>query len=206
MTNSQRLATVRKRFLDWLESTVEISASADSEDSLIIRESMLIRDEFFCGRTFHAEHYNAVWFIEEDVLKIHRADGSLELVLQGVEIDQREAKAAEVVPHDVGELAVSRSEQQPAIILLEDAVAEDAVAEDAVAEDAVAEDAVAEDAVAEDASEPRSETHEDGPTILKLPSATERAGEAEQHTVPHQSTVAQTSGEQSGDAEVRKAA
>ncbi|MDB4500516.1 hypothetical protein N9239_00700, partial [bacterium] len=123
MTNSQRLATVRKRFLDWLESTVEISASADSEDSLIIRESMLIRDEFFCGRTFHAEHYNAVWFIEEDVLKIHRADGSLELVLQGVEIDQREAKAAEVVPHDVGELAVSRSEQQPAIILPEDAVA-----------------------------------------------------------------------------------
>ena len=196
MTNSQRLATVRKRFLDWLEKTVEISANADSEDSLIVRESMLIRDEFFCGRTFHAEHYNAVWFIEEDVLKIHRADGSLELVLQGAEIDQREAKTPEVVPHDVAELAGSLSEQQPAIILPEDAVAEDAVAEDAVAEDAVA----------EDASEPRCETHEAGPTILKLPSATERAGEAEQHTVPDQTTVAQISGQQSVDAEVRKAA
>jgi len=117
MTNSQRLATVRKRFLDWLEKTVEISANADSEDSLIVRESMLIRDEFFCGRTFHAEHYNAVWFIEEDVLKIHRADGSLELVLQGAELDQGEARKPEVVADDVAERERRLSEQKTATIL-----------------------------------------------------------------------------------------
>ena len=96
MTNFQRLATVRTRFLRWLQDADQRSEELGPEGSLIHRESMLIRDEFFCGRKFHAQHYTAVWFIEEDVLKIHRADGSLELVLRGSEIDDLKADESPV--------------------------------------------------------------------------------------------------------------
>ena len=95
MTNSQRLATVRERFLHWLQNANPGSLHTEPDDSLILRESMLIRDEYFCGRKFIGEHYNAVWFIEEDVLKIYQAEGPLELVLRGAEIDAYGAEPIE---------------------------------------------------------------------------------------------------------------
>ena len=88
MTNSQRLATVRQAFLHWLRDA-GVNACSDSHDnSLIQRESVLIRDEFFCGRRFIAKDHHAVWFIEEDVVKIHLSDGQLMHVLRGAEIDE----------------------------------------------------------------------------------------------------------------------
>ena len=67
MTNSQRLAKVRTRFLNWMLDVHHDQSTADSNRPLIRRESMLIRDEFFCGRRFHSDQYDAIWFIEEDV-------------------------------------------------------------------------------------------------------------------------------------------
>ena len=87
MTNSQRLASVRERFLQWLLDAEDVQTAADPAQASIRRESILIRDEFYCGRRFHTDLYDAVWFIEEDELKIFRADGSLAASLQGSELD-----------------------------------------------------------------------------------------------------------------------
>ena len=87
MTNSQRLATVRERFLTWLLDAEDVQTAADPAQASIRRESILIRDEFYCGRRFHTDHYDAVWFIEEDELKIFRADGTMAAALTGAEID-----------------------------------------------------------------------------------------------------------------------
>ena len=53
----------------------------------------MIRDEFYCGRRFHAAAHHAVWFIEEDELKIYRNTGELECVLTGPEISDNAAEA-----------------------------------------------------------------------------------------------------------------
>lgn len=51
-------------------------------------ESILIRDGFFCGRRFRGSTHRAVWFTEEDELKVHRADGTWVATLGGDAIDQ----------------------------------------------------------------------------------------------------------------------
>ena len=40
-------------------------------------ESLLIRDGFFCGRRFEMDGLCAVWFVEEDELKVYDRDGTL---------------------------------------------------------------------------------------------------------------------------------
>ncbi len=52
-----------------------------------ICESILIRDGFFCGRRFHADTLQVVWFVEEDELKIYDLDGSLQEVRSASIID-----------------------------------------------------------------------------------------------------------------------
>ena len=131
MTNSQRLAKVRTRFLNWMLDVHHDQSTADSNRPLIRRESMLIRDEFFCGRRFHSDQYDAIWFIEEDVLKIFRTDGTLAQTLRGAEIDAAEvnefgiaasdavagAKRSESLrqedPHEIALHAGSEPESQP---------------------------------------------------------------------------------------------
>ena len=88
MTNSQRLATVRQAFLHWLRDAGVDACSDGHDTSLIQHESVLIRDELFCGRKFIAKDHHAVWFIEEDVVKIHLSDGQLMHVFRGAEIDE----------------------------------------------------------------------------------------------------------------------
>ena len=83
MTNSQRLETVRNRFKDWIAQTNH----SDSSEP-ILREAILIRDEFYVGRRFYTESYRAIWFIEQDELKIFGPDGQLACVLSQDEIDQ----------------------------------------------------------------------------------------------------------------------
>ncbi|MEM9585850.1 MAG: hypothetical protein AAGA03_01100 [Planctomycetota bacterium] len=81
MTNSQRLATVRQYFAHWLSRQPD-AASANGQPI----ESILIRGGFYCGRRFDAGIYVAVWFMEEDQLKISRPDGQVVASLSGSEI------------------------------------------------------------------------------------------------------------------------
>lgn len=85
MTNSQRLAIVREYFSQWLR------AEADCPDTVVDEqriecESILIRDGFYCGRKFEASGFHAVWFMEEDQLKIHARGGDVVAVMTGDEI------------------------------------------------------------------------------------------------------------------------
>ena len=94
MTNSQRLATVRACFLAWLAAEQKGVATPGDSERVIVRESILIRNEFYCGRRFHTAGYHAVWFIEEDELKIYRHSGELACVLSSEQIDRSIHNAA----------------------------------------------------------------------------------------------------------------
>jgi hypothetical protein len=45
-------------------------------------ESILIRDGYYCGRRFESEVAYAVWFLEENQIKVHGPDGSVIKVLE----------------------------------------------------------------------------------------------------------------------------
>ncbi|GAA5509913.1 hypothetical protein [Novipirellula caenicola] len=105
MTNSQRLETVRSRLCQWINDQCNDADQANGPETQgpekmgpakVLSESLLIRDGFFCGRCFRTETFRAVWFIEEDELKIYSNSGNLECVLTGDEIDQvEEVQSAE---------------------------------------------------------------------------------------------------------------
>ncbi len=97
MTNSQRLASVRRAIDRWFETR---HPDADLE----IRDSVLIRDSFYAGRKFQFGDYTAAWFIEEDELKIQAADGKVLLRLIGAEIDQ--ASETTTAAHEADDPAV----------------------------------------------------------------------------------------------------
>ncbi|MEM9825371.1 MAG: hypothetical protein AAF958_02220 [Planctomycetota bacterium] len=42
----------------------------------ILSESVLIRDDFYCGRILRAPGYRGVWFIEQNELKVSREGGA----------------------------------------------------------------------------------------------------------------------------------
>lgn len=96
MTNSQRLALVRACLVQWLADRREPGESSAGSEHPILGESVLIRNEFYCGRRFHTAEHQAVWFIEEDELKIYRNSGELESVLTGEEIGNRAATLGEL--------------------------------------------------------------------------------------------------------------
>ena len=92
MTNSQRLSTVRDQLIRWMtdQSLPQLDSDSSSATSSPIRsESILIRDGFYCGRRFDLGSHRAVWFLEEDVVKIYSQEGELESVLSGAELSQR---------------------------------------------------------------------------------------------------------------------
>lgn len=70
MTNSQRLQIVRQRVAEWLKGA---GYSVPEE----IGESILIRDGFYCGRRFKLDDCSAVWFTEDDQVKIYDAESNL---------------------------------------------------------------------------------------------------------------------------------
>jgi hypothetical protein len=41
----------------------------------LIEEAILIRDGFYCGRRYECESFQAIWFVEEDQLKIYNEQG-----------------------------------------------------------------------------------------------------------------------------------
>lgn len=85
MTNAQRLTVVRQTFTQWLAGREGCDADPMATP---FAESMLICDGIFRGRRLAANRHYAVWFIEEDELKIHDAEtGQLVEHLTGDQID-----------------------------------------------------------------------------------------------------------------------
>lgn len=84
MTNSQRLSLVRTALRRWIASRDE-PAEHSSEP---IAEAMLICNGFYRGRRFRCGAYHAVWFIEEDELKVFHADGRLAERLDSDAVEQ----------------------------------------------------------------------------------------------------------------------
>ncbi|TWU35681.1 hypothetical protein Q31b_51160 [Novipirellula aureliae] len=111
MTNSQRLAVVRNHLSRWIAG-VSGRSLQENGDSGIVSESMLIRDGFFCGRCFQANGFRAVWFMEEDELKIYADDGKLQRVFSGTEITAS-AENQVVKPETGRERILTIPQQQP---------------------------------------------------------------------------------------------
>lgn len=84
MTNSHRLAVVRDCIREWLnKSYPDVVDAADPRG-----EATLIQDGFFCGRRFRFPLHQAVWFVEEDEVKIRDFQGNVLATLQGEDIDR----------------------------------------------------------------------------------------------------------------------
>jgi hypothetical protein len=50
-------------------------------DGFQLNEHILLRCDVYCGRRFLAEGLQAIWFVEEDQVKIHAKDGTVAQVL-----------------------------------------------------------------------------------------------------------------------------
>ena len=62
--------TVRSTF-------VELGADAGCQ----LSEHILVRNDVYCGRRFFADGLQAIWFVEEDQIKIHAKDGTVARVM-----------------------------------------------------------------------------------------------------------------------------
>lgn len=71
MTSSQRLSIVRQLVESWC---LDREPQASLEE---MSESILIRDGFYCGRRFHVGGFSAIWFAEEDEIKLFDSEGQL---------------------------------------------------------------------------------------------------------------------------------
>lgn len=71
MTSSQRLSIVRRLVESWCR---EREPQASLEE---MSESILIRGGFYCGRRFNLAGYSAVWFAEEEEIKLFDSQGQL---------------------------------------------------------------------------------------------------------------------------------
>ena len=58
-------------------------AELGAGQGLRISEHILIRNDLYCGRRFRCGAFEAVWFIEENQIKIHGSDGHVVRVLPG---------------------------------------------------------------------------------------------------------------------------
>jgi hypothetical protein len=67
----------------------ELGAAPDAE----LRETILIRNGGYCGRRFESEAAAAIWFVEENQLKVFRADGTLDRVVQPLDLQPQRAAA-----------------------------------------------------------------------------------------------------------------
>lgn len=106
MTNSQRQSKARHSFLQWVsENPTSPDHSAERNESkktpTIVREGMVIREDFFLGRRFVTETCDAIWFIEEDQLKIFDTSGTVLQVMDRDEIDFRADQYEKSLAEDV---------------------------------------------------------------------------------------------------------
>jgi hypothetical protein len=56
-------------------------AELGASEGLRMSEHILIRNDLYCGRRFRCGGFEAVWFIEENQIKIHGSDGTILRVL-----------------------------------------------------------------------------------------------------------------------------
>lgn len=82
MTNSQRLHLVRQTVTDWFASH-----SYPVPES--IGESILVRDGFYCGRKFVVGDCRAVWFVEDEQVKLFDDENHLLASLDIHEVQQQ---------------------------------------------------------------------------------------------------------------------
>ena len=71
---------------------VFLQHGASQEDP--IEEAILIRDGFYCGRRFQCGELKAVWFVEEDQLKIYNQEGVEQKTTVSLILQQPQQKAA----------------------------------------------------------------------------------------------------------------
>ena len=72
--------------LDRIRRTIRgVFAELGSGQELAISEHILIRSDQYCGRRFRCGAFAAVWFIEEDEIKVHGSDGTVVRVLAGAD-------------------------------------------------------------------------------------------------------------------------
>jgi hypothetical protein len=117
MTNSQRLATVRSAIEGYLATQADQPNGLSEIDTVINAESILIRNEYYCGRRFRTTTHRAVWFIDEDQVKIYSADNLLCCVLSAEEIDAvAESYSADDMPRVIAMPMADRGNQSDADI------------------------------------------------------------------------------------------
>ncbi len=88
MTNSQRLYAVRRLLAHWAGDQTDVDTSS-------LCESVLIRSGFYCGRRFQFGPYHAIWFMEEDQVKIHDPSGQIVATFDHSSIDRLAESASD---------------------------------------------------------------------------------------------------------------
>lgn len=78
MQHSEKLARIR-------HSVARIFRAYGVSDDEPSVETILIRDGFYCGHRFTCGGLRAVWFLEEDVIKVFGGDGEF---LQATHVDE----------------------------------------------------------------------------------------------------------------------
>jgi hypothetical protein len=85
MPHAQLLNTVREVVRS---SFAELGAGRECE----LSEHILIREDLYCGRRFRCGQLQAVWFIEEDEIKIYGPDNAVVRVLHGSQFTGQAAR------------------------------------------------------------------------------------------------------------------
>lgn len=96
MTNSQRLAAVRRCLDRWFETQ-------HHDEDIDIRDAVLIRNGFYAGRRFELGQYRAVWFMEEDELKIQDSTGAVVAKFNAAEINRLSGVVPDAVAPEVAD-------------------------------------------------------------------------------------------------------
>ena len=86
--------------MDSLRSLVRAFLSQQGvAETTPVRESILIRQGCYCGRRFECDGLSAVWFEEEDELKLYHRDGLVAVALkQPLATDARVMSEPTIVP------------------------------------------------------------------------------------------------------------
>lgn len=111
MTPSQQLARARNCVKICFQEQADVQGDTPPE----FRESIFVCDGFYRGRRFRAENVSAVWFAEEDELKVHSSDGKCVACLNAAQMRElvaAEADTVDVLPMHVG--GKTPVESQPA--------------------------------------------------------------------------------------------
>lgn len=87
MQHAEALESVRSTVRD---TFVQLGAA----DGFQLNEHILLRSDAYCGRRFLAEGLRAVWFVEENQVKIYAKDGTV------VRVFTVEDVAQSVAPED----------------------------------------------------------------------------------------------------------